>query len=467
MANTWVISGNTEVNNLNGGGWDHGNYASVTFSDVHDGNGGPTSTDAAWNTDNPSLFYNCELTDNAGNTKITETSGNTFANVVDGTYANIEFERNYPDGWYVVEKIDNDSINIVNNPYVSDSGANVKVGGFFSGPAFPHDQGLVTAGDSIKIEGGYTYTLEETWNVNSGIGTAANRITVEGVDSSGVRLTVSDVLPVITTETALASGLVLLYDNIEYYDWWYLDFNGGGAGKATLCVNAFNNDSMFYRWINCQIHNAQATGFYNSDIFMIIDGCEIYNNGAYGLYSTGGDLNLVNTSVHDNSIVGVYIDDFNNIINNCIIYNNGIGVTVTDAAIWTQIKNTDIYDSGGNGMDISETTTRCIIHNTSSSGNAGFGFDFNGGVSGVFSFSYNHSYNNTSGHCDLATTDALWEVFADGNNITGDPLFTDAANGDFIPLPNSPLIGAGTNDTTIGAREGVNIARKRMIIKKT
>jgi len=56
---------------------------------------------------------------------------------------------------------------------------------------------------------------------------------------------------------------------------------------------------------------------------------------------------------------------------------------------------------------------------------------------------YNHSYNNTSGHCSLATTDALWEVFADGSNITGDPLFTDAANGDFSLQVGSPLSDAG------------------------
>ena len=56
----------------------------------------------------------------------------------------------------------------------------------------------------------------------------------------------------------------------------------------------------------------------------------------------------------------------------------------------------------------------------------------------------NHSHNNSSGHCNQATSDADWQAFAD-DNIIGDPLFVSVVDGseDFTLQITSPLIDAG------------------------
>jgi hypothetical protein len=111
------------------------------------------------------------------------------------------------------------------------------------------------------------------------------------------------------------------------------------------------------------------------------------------------------------------------------------------------------YNHAVAGMNFSSASIRNVYNNNTFVNNTTFGIDFNGSM--PKQFSNNHAFGNGS-PSDIATTDAEWLILYDGDNIVGGPLatiFTDAANGNFIPTSSSPLIDAGVGGTgdTIGA----------------
>ena len=61
------------------------------------------------------------------------------------------------------------------------------------------------------------------------------------------------------------------------------------------------------------------------------------------------------------------------------------------------------------------------------------------------------TYFNDHNHFHGCTNNYTGGVTAGLNDISGDPLFVDAVNGDFTPGPGSPLIRAGFNKSTVGA----------------
>ena len=62
---------------------------------------------------------------------------------------------------------------------------------------------------------------------------------------------------------------------------------------------------------------------------------------------------------------------------------------------------------------------------------------------------YNHTHGNTSGATDISGG------MPGANNVTGDPRFVAAATADFRIYSDSPLKGAGLNNTNIGGVEYV------------
>jgi hypothetical protein len=105
--------------------------------------------------------------------------------------------------------------------------------------------------------------------------------------------------------------------------------------------------------------------------------------------------------------------------------------------------NCTYYGNGGDGVDLLNSGSSHRFINCSSSGNGGYGWNLGTDPTSRFDrFDRNHTHGNTSGASDQTLP---------GENQTGDPLFADAAGGDFTPLTGSPLIDNGFNNLVIGA----------------
>ncbi len=185
--------------------------------------------------------------------------------------------------------------------------------------------------------------------------------------------------------------------------------NGGGVAGDT--TNALV--------INCII--TQNTADYGGGIFQCTASrCIISTNSAYynGYYGTGGGAN-------------------GSILNDCLLEGN-FGYEYGGAAVNTTMNNCTV--TGNHSRIYPSTFDNCIINNCIVYFNYGVFYVYDGQLVPVY-FTYNGG-SGTYDHCCI-TPDP-----GGTGNITDDPLFVDAANGDFHLQTGSPCINAGNNDLT-------------------
>ncbi len=186
--------------------------------------------------------------------------------------------------------------------------------------------------------------------------------------------------------------------------------NGGGVAGDT--TNALV--------INCII--TQNTADYGGGIFQCTASrCIISTNSAYynGYYGTGGGAN-------------------GSILNDCLLDGN-FGYEYGGAAVNSTLENCTV--TANHSRIYPSTFDNCIINNCIVQFNYGVFYYFDGLQLVPVYFTYNGG-SGTYNYCCI-TPDP-----GGTGNITDDPLFVDAANGDFHLQTNSPCINAGNNDTT-------------------
>jgi hypothetical protein len=191
---------------------------------------------------------------------------------------------------------------------------------------------------------------------------------------------------------------------------------GGGTygGSLTNCI-IFNNTA-----------ENQSGGCHSG----LLTGCVVSNNiaGAEGGGCSGGRLN--ECQIVNNRSYTVGGGTHNGIQNNCLIANNsaadgGGGSSAGDLNGCTVVGNDS--EANGGGLYIGSVTNCIIYFNTA-----------NGSGDNVY------PTNKFLSHCCT--------VPLTGNgvgNITNNPCFTDADNGDYTLLPSSPCIDAGVDVETM------------------
>jgi predicted outer membrane repeat protein len=177
----------------------------------------------------------------------------------------------------------------------------------------------------------------------------------------------------------------------------------GGGGIAVSNVRLHLQDSV--------VSNNRAVG--------------TVHNGPSGIAAGNADVSIINTRISDNKIgtlaVALWSSSFT-ITNSLVVNNDGAGIGADENPVTGTLMNTTIAGNGGNGIRLTGSDVR--ITNSILWGNA---FD-----------------NNCGGNCTITYSDVGTGDTAGTDNISADPKFVDAANGDYHLGVGSPCIDKGT-----------------------
>ncbi len=428
----------------NNGGW---GAASLAVASVTGANGAVLD-----------IATGATISDNgSGNVRLT--SASAFDDAAVGVYAYCDFSATYTDGRYAILAVDaTDNYIDIDLEYISNvPTAYVRVGGAVTEAELPNIMDVIghpsdpgTQTENVYIyfyDGGDGYARTVQWDIDvGGSSTAAYRRYLIGVNSAYVedgtlaRVYASDAMTYLIDLTVHRQ----VYRNIDF------------DGVAMTTSHAIYCTGVYADFQNCTIRRGGGMGFYGYmgayPVYMM--DCTIRDNAGNGIgfYGGHGDHSrIINCTIRDNGGSGINPGDIMYILNNLIDGNTSYGIQFQSSAWAGIVANNTIHGNGSGGMEARFTAGAWAIYNNTMANNGGYGYKdhVNAGLTGLF-FAHNHSYNNTSGHTNLTGT---WADLGCGGNITGDPLFTDAVNGDFEPQSGSPLINAGMLDRTIGAKE--------------
>jgi hypothetical protein len=182
-----------------------------------------------------------------------------------------------------------------------------------------------------------------------------------------------------------------------------------------------------------------------TDGTLLIRDSHIERSGATGLFINGGVLDVARTTVRDNTNGGIHATGTLVTVVNSIVTGNGVGPGNTPAAY---LINCDAASR--------------LAHNTfanndnDSAGEAG-AVECDGTAISIVSSIFS---GNTAPQVDVGcpVTYSLFDAGASAGtgNLTGDPMFEDALNGDFHITSGSPARGAGDP----GSTEPVDVDRE-------
>jgi len=232
---------------------------------------------------------------------------------------------------------------------------------------------------------------------------------------------------------------------------------------------------------NCTVYNNLGDGIVSSSNYWTIENNLVHDSGFFGLehlgihiYSPASDSGVgFNNTIRYNKVYntvggsqdgsGIGIDqwcDYNDVYGNIIYHSDGPGIYLYDASYCNLYNNTiyescldsagDLISPGSIRLTGTGTNTNIKNNNVYSTETGDYAIFV---VSTYFTglvITNNNWYRatgswywyNTATGSDLATWNAFTEV---GTDLNSDPLFTNAAGGDFTLKYNSPCEDAGFN----------------------
>ena len=223
-----------------------------------------------------------------------------------------------------------------------------------------------------------------------------------------------------------------------------LTFNGGGT--CEYAFRAYDNSATAVTFENCEFTGFTKYVITSSESYhidsCIVNNCYFHDNGRAAVYFP--PCTLEDATVNTVDYVRVTNSTITNItaLNTAIIDVRNHNQDYTEN-IRLEVDHCTFYNwvGGTNGAVMSyksplSSVTNCIFAEPEATTYYA-AYCYGGDVKNCLSF-------NVTGHRDW---DAHPNMVA---NITGDPLFNDAANGDYSLKEGSPALGAGTDGSNLG-----------------
>ncbi|HRI45527.1 MAG TPA: T9SS type A sorting domain-containing protein [Ignavibacteriaceae bacterium] len=215
-------------------------------------------------------------------------------------------------------------------------------------------------------------------------------------------------------------------------------------------------------------------GIYNNSSSPVLKNLTIRTNSATyggGIANAGSSPNLTNVIISNNIATNtggaIYNHSSSPTLNNSVISNNsaienGGAIFITTMCFPTITNSTIVNNSARNGGVVSFVSNgQVTFKNSVIWGNVAseFGNQFylNGTSTMNVTLHYSCYSNNTN---DIYISNPNGSVTATNNNITSDPQFVDADNGDYRLLGISPCTDAGLNDYNIELTDIRGLPRK-------
>lgn len=444
---------------------DNGNITPTTAMDA---NGGPVASNTG-----------VALSVTAGVGTLSDTSA--FGDVIIGMYVNVFASDDLTDvplASYRVDAIPNISTLTLEGVSAGGSGTgslggdgapnvSYRIGGSLA--AMDDTTGLQAAFDRVGNQAGAdssvpdnnldilvnqnaALTLTATIDIDAISGSTSTRVRVIGTNSAFV----NDGTMVTLTASSDIDRLLEFFLESDSTYWYNIELDGNSVVTTCLYNNEDGSDNhvfidcdfhhstgnifsvrglQIWRLYNCELHHSvSARGWIprlTNRARLLMRGGAVYNNGTDGM-SLEDTSDIKGVLIYGNASYGIQLSSFadSTTIENCTIFNNLAGIQLPN--------NSDFgYSITGNTLVNNDT----------------YGIEFqNKDASRVRVFDWNHYDGNGTAPVDLVGGFSALPGFSD---IQGDPLFTDAAGGNFIPTSSSPLIdagvGVGGTSDTIGA----------------
>lgn len=244
--------------------------------------------------------------------------------------------------------------------------------------------------------------------------------------------------------TGSFSGIV--FRNLKFCN----SYVSTSTSKTGFVLNGGTN--WFYDCVFGDATNPIATAFIRSgtQINIFLFNCTIQHCFNYGIYLvTSAFVDAINCTFKSNggsSNPAIYANGSGIHVNvrNCVFDGNGEGVNCVASTPYLRLFNNVFYSSMGDGVDLGTVNSQCQIQNCIFMLNGGYGIQASAEqANNYFPIRSNCFYNNTSGPSDA--------IPAAEGDVNADPLFVNAAAGDFRLQATSPCINAGYPSGDIGA----------------
>ena len=306
--------------------------------------------------------------------------------------------------------------------YTSPSVAIAAGSGTYTDPWHPNDAAdNSAAGDLVYMISG-TYSLTETWALDTASGTSLAPITFRGVDATDT----STLALAIIDGSGAGGGTDAVTMTKEYIRFESLRFTGGLDDNIHMS-SAVN----WVLWQSCRIDNAGDDGVWSessgeNNLYVMVD-CEIDSNGGDGishLTTLRGGYQSFRCSFHDNIGAGARSGSrFGKaIFSHCLFYDNGGGGIIFNSGGWgATVEHSTFFGNTGSGLDITSTYWGLRVSDSIFFANTAYAIDTNTGDVDVFWQIDNLcSLQNTSGHIDvnggvLPSTGGTGHVLEDPN----------------------------------------------------